>query len=134
MQCIRSFIKFITKLSLLYIVSVWILLKRNVSAFHAFFSLRSAFQCFPVGPVYYLWDPQTSFFNKTFIKNGSYSTIHTFKNYFATVFSVFSFEQNKRYSVVINTMLQLIYIYGSFYCTPIIFWGYGTHTNPDHQI
>ena len=32
-----------------------------------------------------------------FIKNGSYDTIHTFKNYFATVFSVFSFQQNKRY-------------------------------------
>ena len=30
------------------------------------------------------------FFNKTFIKNGSHNTIHTFKNYFATVFSVFS--------------------------------------------
>ena len=29
------------------------------------------------------------------IKNGSYSTIHTFKNYFATVFSVFSFSNNK---------------------------------------
>ena len=34
------------------------------------------------------------FFTKTFIKNGSHSTIHTFKNYFATVFLVFS---NKRY-------------------------------------
>ena len=29
------------------------------------------------------------------IKNRSYSTIHTFKNYFATVFSVFSFSNNK---------------------------------------
>ena len=34
------------------------------------------------------------FFNKTFIKNGSHGTIHTFKNYFATLFSIFS---NKRY-------------------------------------
>ena len=33
------------------------------------------------------------------IKNGSHGTIHTFKNYFATVFSVFSFQfqQNKFY-------------------------------------
>ena len=31
------------------------------------------------------------------IKNGSHSTIHTFKNYFATTFSVFSFQQNKLY-------------------------------------
>ena len=32
-----------------------------------------------------------------YIKNGSYGTIHTFKNYFATVFSVFSFNKNKLY-------------------------------------
>ena len=31
------------------------------------------------------------------IKNGSHGTIHTFKNYFATVFSVFSFSKNKLY-------------------------------------
>ena len=35
--------------------------------------------------------PQTSFFSNFFIKKWSYSIIHTFKNYFATVFSVFSF-------------------------------------------
>ena len=44
-------------------------------------------------------DPQISFFINFFIKNGSHITIHTFKNYFATVFSVFSFQfqQNKFY-------------------------------------
>ena len=36
-----------------------------------------------------LWDSQTSFFNKTFIKNGSHGTIHIFKYFFATVFLVF---------------------------------------------
>ena len=30
------------------------------------------------------------FIQKKNIKNGSYGTIHTFKNYFATVFSIFS--------------------------------------------
>ena len=30
------------------------------------------------------------FFNQTFIKNGSYGTIYTFKNYFATIFSIFN--------------------------------------------
>ena len=50
-----------------------------------------------VGPVHCSWDSQISFFNKTFIKNRFYGTIHTFKNYFATVFSDFSFQQNKRY-------------------------------------
>ena len=34
------------------------------------------------------WNPQTSLFSKFLIKNGSHDTIHTFKNYFATVFSV----------------------------------------------
>ena len=45
---------------------------------------------YSVGPMHYSRDPQASFFNKIFIKNGSHSTIHTFKNYFATIFSVFS--------------------------------------------
>ena len=31
------------------------------------------------------------------IKNGSHGTIHTFKNYFVTVFSIFSFSKNKLY-------------------------------------
>ena len=49
-----------------------------------------------VGPVHCLWDPQISLFSNFFIKNGSHDTIHTFKNYFATVFSVsvFSFSNN----------------------------------------
>ena len=50
--------------------------------------------------VHCLQDPQTSFLIKTFIKNRSHGTIHTFKNYFTIVFSVFS---NKRYS---NTPLD----------------------------
>ena len=42
-------------------------------------------------------DPQISFFNNFFIKNGSHDTIHTFKNYFTTMFSVliFNFSKNK---------------------------------------
>ena len=39
--------------------------------------------------------PASTFFNKIFIKIGSHDTIHTFKNYFVIVFSVFN---NKRYS------------------------------------
>ena len=38
-------------------------------------------------------DPQTSLFNNFFIKNESHGIIHTFKNYFATVFSVFNFSK-----------------------------------------
>ena len=33
-------------------------------------------------------DPQISLFSNFFIKNGSYGTIHTFKKYFDTMFSV----------------------------------------------
>ena len=33
-------------------------------------------------------DPQISLFSNFFIKNGSHDTIHTFKNYFITVFSI----------------------------------------------
>ena len=42
-------------------------------------------------------DSQIPLFRNFFIKNGSHDTIHTFKNYFATVFSVsvFSFSNNK---------------------------------------
>ena len=43
-----------------------------------------------MGSVHYLRDLQTSFFNKILIKNGSHDIIHTFENYFATVFSIFS--------------------------------------------
>ena len=43
--------------------------------------------------------PQISFFINFFIKNRSYSTIYTFKNYFTTVISAinFQFQQNKSY-------------------------------------
>ena len=37
-------------------------------------------------------DPQISLFNNFFIKNRSHGTIHTFKNYFATMFFSFQFQ------------------------------------------
>ena len=44
------------------------------------------------------------------IKNGSYSTIHTFKNYFTIVFSVFNFSNNKfnpnKPKMIFNNMLN----------------------------
>ena len=46
-----------------------------------------------VGPVNSARDSQISFFINFFTKNGSYGTIHTFLNYFATVFSVFNFNK-----------------------------------------
>ena len=35
-----------------------------------------------------VYGPQITLFSNFFIKNGSHNTIYTFKNYFATVFSV----------------------------------------------
>ena len=65
----------------------------SVYVFFFFFFLEARFSgsghC-SVGPVHCSRDPQTSFFNKKFIKNGSHGTIYIFKNYFATIFSVFS--------------------------------------------
>ena len=42
-------------------------------------------------------DTQIILFTNFFIKNKSHDTIHTFKNYFTTVFSVtvFNFNKNK---------------------------------------
>ena len=37
-------------------------------------------------------DSQISLFSNFFIKNGSYGTIYTFKNYFATIFFSFQFQ------------------------------------------
>ena len=80
---------------------VWIALISAASAFPQFFF----FFFFSFQPqwltrsfvnsalVHYSRIPQTLLFINFFIKNGSHSTIHTFKNYFATVFSVFSFSK-----------------------------------------
>ena len=42
------------------------------------------------GSVHCSRDPQTSLFSNFFIKNGFHNIIYTFKNYFVTVFLVFS--------------------------------------------
>ena len=58
------------------------------------FSMLALHICVCQWPIHCSPNSQTSFLNKIFIKNGSHGTVHTFKNYFAIVFSVFS---NKRY-------------------------------------
>ena len=76
--------------------------------FHFFFFLRRAtsgiMHC-SVGPVHYSRDPQTFFFTKTFIKNGSHCIIHTFKNYFTIMFSIF----NKINCIQTDPNSQIIY-------------------------
>ena len=69
------------------------------------------------------------FFSKIFIKNGSHCTIHTFKNYFTTVFLIFN---NKRYpnrlliliqSHKFDTTLHLLHSFPlSFFCFLVIIY------------
>ena len=67
--------------------------------FVLFFFFRSMFQqatCFSNRSHALFIEPtDLFFFNKIFIINKSYGTIHTFKNYFFTMSLAFSFQQNK---------------------------------------
>ena len=77
-------------------MSVWIAcLCFPLSAFSFFFSPTVVVdQVFREQYIRALFtDPQTSLFSNFFIKNEFHDTIHTFKNYFATVFSVFNFSK-----------------------------------------
>ena len=62
-------------------VSVFVLSRFFLAATFDFSSVNSA-------PVHCSQVPQITLFSNFFIKNGSHNTIYTFKNYFATVFSV----------------------------------------------
>ena len=67
----------------------------HVQHFTFFFFFLSVFSvfltlCHTSGSVHCSRDPQISFFSNFFIKNWFHGTIHTFKNYFITIFSVFS--------------------------------------------
>ena len=87
-------------LSLVWIVCLCVCVcnfQRFPLFFFFFFFQPHDFSPLYSAPVYCSRDPQTLLFGNFFIKNGSHGTIHTFKNYFSTVFSVFSFQQNKLY-------------------------------------
>ena len=78
------------KVNIRHLVPIWIqLILRLCFRFFFFWEARFRHEKMgPVGPLHCSQNPQISFFNKIFIKNGSYGTIYTFKNYFATMFSV----------------------------------------------
>ena len=65
-------------------------------------------------------DLQPLYSKKIYIKNGSHGTIQTFKKYFVTVFSIFSFLQNKLYPKgpytfwKSNHWLQVFYILNTY--------------------
>ena len=65
-----------------------------VLQFFFFLSSRNFFDFSCVNSVFMhcSWVPQNTLFSNLFIKNGSHDTIHTFKNYFATVFFSFQFQ------------------------------------------
>ena len=91
----------------------------NVSLDTAFFPQRLHLcypMCFLVGSVYCSWDLQVFFFNKNNFKTGSHDTIHIFKNYFTTVFSVFrnkwypnrpSINQGQIFAILTEFIFQL---------------------------
>ena len=57
-------------------------------------------------------DPQISLFSNFFFKNGPYGIIHTFKNYFATVF--FSFQQYQNRPLYFEKVRKKIVILKSY--------------------
>ena len=70
-----------------HLVYIWIMVKITFQLRPTFFSGSHA-----------LFTESTStFFSKNNFNTGSYGTIHTFKNYFDTMFSVFS---NKQYTSI----------------------------------
>ena len=101
-----------------YLVSVWIAMKH---------SLTSGV-CILVGPVHYSRDPQTTFFIKNNFKTRFHSIIHTFKNYFTTVFSIFSFQFSAISGIQTHPYMSIIHA-----CMSSIFfllWDHGsTHMN-----
>ena len=90
-----------------YLVCVWIARSMCVSAFGVWKSGTHSYRAhFSHGFCVFLVDPMSIVHRsprtekRRFLdKFGSHSTIHTFKNYFVTVFSVISFQfsTNKRY-------------------------------------
>ena len=90
--------------ALSYLVSVWIGIMLCLAfAFCIFFFFSTCCQLLETNFTVHVlfthcsWDPRL-LYSKKKIKNGSHGTIHTFKNYFVTVFSVFNFSKNKLYS------------------------------------
>ena len=64
--------------------------------------------------------PKTTLFIKQNIKNRSHGTIHIFKTYFATVFSVFIFQQNKLYPNI--HIIQILFIIWQVKHSFFFFW------------
>ena len=88
-------------LQLLFIYCTWIVAAK--------FDLSNNFQPISAHRTLYT-DPQISLFSNFVIKNGSHGTIHTFKNYFTTVFFSFQLYPN-RHLVLKLIRLWLVYVF-----------------------
>ena len=75
--CLRSFLLFLFLFFLFFIFFILRVLLKAGDNFH----------CSSI-----VHETHRHFIQKKNIKNGSYDTIHTFKNYFVTVFSIFNFQ------------------------------------------
>ena len=85
---------------------LWLLFMPCAWTVAAKFDLSNNFQ--PISAHLTLFtDPQISLFSNFFIKNGSHDTIHTFKNYFATVFFSFNFQLYSNESLIVKCYSQL---------------------------
>ena len=112
---------------------------------HMFVSLRLLFMYCSVNSSRKLWlfyfffqpisahralfmDSQISLFSNFFIKNGSHGTIHTFKNYFTTIFFSFQFSavSKRTLNVTLNKNDFLSFLFLSFlwlcYCIFFFFF------------
>jgi len=67
--------------------------------------------------------PKTTLFKKN-IKNGSHSTIYTFKNYFATVFSVFSKISCIQTDAINENYFTVQLIFATIHGSHCTFWHY----------
>ena len=95
------------------LVSFWIGKRGSTFEFPSLFFFPAAYFDFSIvnnASMHCSRIPQTSLFSNFFIKNRSHGTSHTFKNYFVTMFSIFSFQfqQNKLYP---NRPLNTYFIY-----------------------
>ena len=88
--CICVFLFFFSRF-LGQILLLWLLFMHYSWTVTTKFDLSNNFQLISAHRTL-LMDPQISLFSNFFFKNRSHSTIHTFKNYFATMFFNFQFQ------------------------------------------
>ena len=80
-------------------------------------------------------EPTNLFFNKIFIKNESHSTIHTFKNYFIIVFSIFTKIRVSKHTfnlylnLTIPHLLLSIYLFIFYFCVYLKRYSYSVYSS-----